>query len=55
MVTLRHMLGAAGPGRLPDFEQNLGVRVSLFVVRADYTIDPASGDGEFSFGVALTR
>ena len=55
VVTLRHMLGAAGPGRLPDFEQNLGLRVSLFVARVDYTIDPASGDDEFSVGVALTR
>ena len=55
VVTLRHMLGAAGAGRLPDFEQNLGVRLSLLLLlRLDYTIDPASGDSEFSVGVALS-
>jgi hypothetical protein len=55
VFTLRHMLGAAGPGSLPDFEQNLGVRLSLLLVlRLDYTIDPASGDSKFSGGVAFT-
>ena len=54
VVTVRHMLGAAGPGRLPDFEQNIGVRLTVFLVRLDYTIDPASSDREFSVGVALS-
>ena len=55
VFTLRHMIGAAGPGSLPAFEQNLGVRLSLLLVlRLDYTIDPASGDSEFSAGVSFT-
>lgn len=54
VVTVRHMLGAAGPGKLPDFEQNLGVRLSFFVVRVDYTIDPGSDDRKLSFGVSLS-
>ena len=53
-VSLRHMVGAAGPGRLPDFEQNLGLRLSFFVVRVDYTIDPSSSDRELSLGVSLS-
>jgi hypothetical protein len=54
VVTVRHMIGAAGPGRLPDFEQNIGVRLTVFLVRLDYTIDPGSSDKEFSVGVALS-
>jgi hypothetical protein len=55
VFTLRHMIGAAGPGSLPEFEQNLGVRLSLLLfLRLDYTIDPASGDSEFSGGVSFT-
>ena len=54
VVTVRHMMGAAGPGRLPDLEQNLGVRLTVFLLRLDYTIDPASSDREFSVGVAFS-
>lgn len=54
VVTVRHMLGAAGPGKLPDFEQNLGIRLSVFVLRVDYTIDPSSSDRKLSFGVSLS-
>ena len=54
VVTVRHMIGAAGPGRLPDFEQNIGVRLTVFLLRLDYTIDPGSSDRKFSVGVALS-
>lgn len=54
VVTIRHMLGAAGPGKLPDFEQNLGVRLTFFLARVDWTIDPASGEDEVSVGVAFS-
>jgi hypothetical protein len=54
VVTIRHMLGAAGPGKLPEFEQNLGVRLTFFLARVDWTIDPASGEDEVSLGVAFS-
>lgn len=53
--TLRHMLGAAGPGSLPRLEQNIGVRLSLFAFKVDYTVDPRTRDTDLSFGVAVGR
>ena len=52
---VRHMLGAAGEGSLPRLEQNLGVRLSLFAFKVDYTVDPRTRDTDLSFGVAMSR
>jgi hypothetical protein len=54
-VTLRHMLGSAGVGKLPDFEQNLGLRFALSFARVDVVVDPARRDWETSFGLSLAR
>jgi hypothetical protein len=54
-LMLRHMIGSAGVGRLPDFEQNLGVRVALSFARVDFVVDPASRETDVSVGVALAR
>ncbi len=54
-VALRHMIGSAGIEELPDFRQNVGVRVLLSFFRADYTIDPENGDSKFSVGLSLGR
>ena len=53
--TIRHMLGAAGEGSLPRLEQNIGVRLSLFAFKVDYTIDPRTRDTDVSFGVTVGR
>jgi hypothetical protein len=53
---LRHLMGAAGVGSLPDLEQELGVGVGLSFLRADYTVDAAGErDPKFSFGFSLGR
>jgi hypothetical protein len=54
-VTLRHMLGSAGVGQFPDFEQNLGLRFALSFARVDVVVDPARQKWEVSFGLSLAR
>ena len=54
-VSVRHMIGSAGVGRLPGFVNNVGLRVSMSLLKADYVIDPETGDTSFSFGVTFAR
>ena len=54
-LTLRHLIGSAGVGKLPSFHQNLGLRLSLSFARADFVVDPATRETEFSFGLSLAR
>lgn len=54
-LTVRHMMGAAGEGGLPGFTHNLAVRLALMLVRAEYTVDPVSGETDVSVGVSFTR
>lgn len=54
-VTLRHMIGSAGVGHLPSFEQNLAVRLALSFLRFDAAVDPARQTWEFGFGLSLAR
>ncbi len=57
IVTLRHMIGAAGIDELPDLVQNLGLRLTLRPLRFDAVINPsAEGDErktKFSVGVSI--
>ncbi|MGI9076572.1 MAG: hypothetical protein ACR2G6_04455 [Gemmatimonadaceae bacterium] len=59
IVTLRHMIGAAGVDELPDLVQNLGLRLTLRPLRFDAVINPsAEGDedkSKFSVGVSFGR
>lgn len=52
-ITLRFITGSAGIGDLPDFVQNVGVRVGFPLVGVEYLVDPASGDSKVSFGFSL--
>ncbi len=52
VVSLRHAIGAAGIGKLPDFGQNLIARVALGVVYVQYAIDPATRRDELSVGLS---
>ena len=54
-LAVRHMIGSAGVGSLPDFVQNVGARVSLNLVRLDYAIDPATRDSRFGISLSLFR
>lgn len=55
IISFRHMMGSAGVDSIPDFAQNIGVRVALFPLRVDFTHDPKTGDSEFRLGVGLGR
>jgi hypothetical protein len=54
-VTLRHMIGSAGVGRLPAFHQNLGLRFALSFARLDVNVDPATRSWELGVGLSLAR
>jgi hypothetical protein len=53
ILSLRHGIGSAGVGRLPSFTQNLGVRLTIAVLRFDYTIDPSTRDGGFDVSFTM--
>jgi hypothetical protein len=55
VVSLRYMIGSAGVGSLPGFEQNLGLRLAVQPIRVDFTVDPSSGDTHFGFGLVMMR
>ena len=49
---LRHLMGAAGVGSLPDLEQELGVGVGISIVRVEATFD-ASGERAARYGLSV--
>jgi hypothetical protein len=51
-ITLRHIVGGAGPERLPALTQNVGIRLGIALLRIDYTFDP-TGQGRRDFGVGV--
>lgn len=53
LLTLRHSIGSAGVGRLPTFVQNIGVRLTVAVIRFDYTIDPATRESKTDISFAM--
>ena len=46
-ITLRHLAGGAGRSRLPTLVQNVGLRLTLNLLRADFVIDPETRDTKF--------
>ena len=54
-ITLRHMIGSAGVGMLPDLEQNLALRVALSFFRFDFAVDPARRKWEVGAGLSMAR
>ena len=56
VVTLRHIMGAAGVKRLPSLEQEIGVGLGLSALRLDFTTDVARSRGhKFGVGISLAR
>lgn len=55
VVGLRYAAGSAGIGRLPNFIQNVGVRVGVKFATLEYTYDPARRESAFSAGVSLSQ
>lgn len=54
-LALRHIIGSAGVGALPAFEQNLALRVSLSFLRADIAVDPVRRSWKFGYGLSAAR
>ena len=54
-VTLREALGAAGVGRLPSLEQNVGVRLALSFLRVDFFLDPRTRATSLGAGLSIMR
>ena len=52
-LRLRFITGSAGISELPDFVQNVGVRVGFPLIGVEYLVDPASGDSKISVGFSL--
>lgn len=52
-LRLRFITGSAGISELPDFVQNVGVRVGFPLLGVEYLVDPASGDSKISFSVSM--
>jgi hypothetical protein len=55
VVTIRHVLGSAGVGTLPNLEQNIGVRVTFALVRFEIVVDPARDEVNAGVALAFTR
>ncbi len=49
-VTLRFISGSAGISELPDFVQNVGLRVGFPLAGVEWLVDPANGDSKVTFG-----
>ena len=54
-IGLRHQIGSAGIGGVPEYVQNVGVRLTLGFGRVDWVIDPESKETAFGFGVAFGK
>jgi hypothetical protein len=49
------MIGAAGVERLPGFVNNVGIRVAMSLLKADFVIDPETREKDFSIGLTFAR
>jgi hypothetical protein len=55
VVTLRHVLGSAGVGSLPDLEQNIALRITLAILRFEVVLDPARDEVKTGVALSLSR
>ena len=55
VFSLRHAIGSAGTSYLPEYEQNVGVRLSISLVRFDLSVDPRTRESKATVGLALSR
>ena len=55
VVTIRHTIGSAGVGALPDFEQNIALRVTFALVRVEIVVDPARDIVKTGIGLSFSR
>jgi hypothetical protein len=55
VVTLRHVVGSAGVGSLPDLVQMIGLRLTLGLVKAEILVDTKERKPQLKAGLSLTR
>lgn len=55
ILSLRHRAGSAGIQRLPRLVQNVGVTVTLSLVRVEYAVDPASRKQSVHASLSIAR
>jgi hypothetical protein len=51
-ISLRYLVGAAGVGHVPGFQQNVAVRLALAGIFVEYAVDPERG--KHAIGAGLT-
>jgi hypothetical protein len=49
------MIGSDGVVRVQQFVNNVGVRVTWSLLKADFVIDPETKDTDFSIGLSFAR
>jgi len=54
-VMIRHSMGSAGVGRLPDLEQATGLRLIVSVLYGEILVDPATGHTHRTVGLSFAR
>lgn len=54
-LLLRHRLGGAGLGKLPDLEHVIGAGVMVVFIRGEVQLDASTGDVRFSTGFSFSR
>lgn len=54
-VAPHYVIAAAGRRRLPTPTQNIGLRVGASLVRADFLVDPRTGDTGVGVGLSFSR
>lgn len=55
VLGLTYIAGAAGAGSLPSLVQNIGVRLGVGPLRAEYLVDPVTRASRLSFSIATLR
>jgi hypothetical protein len=54
-VVIRHSMGSAGVGRLPELEQATGLRLIVSLLYGEVMLDPVSGHTHSSVGLSFAR
>jgi len=54
-VMLRHAMGSAGIGRLPELEQATGARLIVSILYGELLVDPVTGHKHGTVGLSFAR
>ncbi len=54
-VMLRHAMGSAGIGRLPELEQATGIRLIVSILYGEFLVDPVTGKKHGTVGLSFAR